>query len=451
MLTFIHLSDIHFSSVDDGSQFDLNQKIRKALVEDLSTRPAGTEYDALLITGDIAFSGKKEEYETAKDFLEEIYDQTGLSMKETYVVPGNHDVDRNYVQPNFPLWDSHEKIRRNANPTHWRETIKTQIQKDPAQLLLTPFRGYNDFAQGCGCQTTANQIAWSLIFPKPLEFDFQVRLHGLNSALISDRADAPAKLLISEFQTTKLCNNSGEVNVVMSHHPPDWLMDKAEIRKIVRKFAPVALYGHEHSARLLFDDKQFQLFAGALQPERDTQDWFPTYHIFQLGIMGKPECPELIVRVHTREYYNYNFRSWRNENDNTISEGRFPLTPQKPTTKVQEAPLVAPSEAMIGSSLNVPVSESLSKEALAMNAQRQLLVHFFQLPTPLRYEAAFQVGLLRDGDDTLDPQVMWAEVFRRATEENKLGAFWNAVATHTPIMNETPNPFMVDSNAQKHD
>jgi len=77
MLTFVHLSDIHFSAGDNNSQFDLNQQIRRALLEDLPTRPGGTDYDGLLITGDIAFGGKKDQYETTKGFLADVYACTG--------------------------------------------------------------------------------------------------------------------------------------------------------------------------------------------------------------------------------------------------------------------------------------------------------------------------------------------------------------------------------------
>ena len=442
MLTFIHLSDIHFSSGDDASQFDLNQQIRRALLDDLATRPAaGADYDALLITGDIAYSGKKEEYETAKHFLEEVYSQTGLSMNGTYVVPGNHDVDRAHVQPTFPLWASHAEIRQHANRVHWRATIQTQLQKDPSRLLLSPLHAYNDFAQGCGCPTTADELAWSLEFPRPLEFGFTVRLCGLNSALISDEGDEPAKLLVSEFQTTKLCDTLGEVNVVMSHHPPDWLMDKAELRQVLRRFAPVTLFGHEHSVRLQSDEKQVQLFAGALQPDRDAPEWLPTYHIIQLAIDGTMEQPKLLVRVHTRELHNYSFRAWRNEDDNLVFERWLAVPPRTPSTPQPETSPAATPKTMLSSPTTMPATEAPTANMQAPDAQRQLLVYFFQLRTPQRYEAAFKAGLLRDGDDALDPQVMWAEVFRRAEKENRLGAFWTAVAAHTPVMAKIPNPF----------
>jgi hypothetical protein len=76
-------------------------------------------------------------------------------------------------------------------------------------------------------------------------------------------------------------------------------------------------------------------------------------------------------------------------------------------------------------------------------AKRELLVHFFRLGTPDRYAAANEAGLLRDGDDALPPQTMWAEVFRRASEESEgLSKFWTAVASRTAILKNTPNPFV---------
>src|SRR5438132_1141446 len=107
MLTLVHLSDIHFSPRDDLSQLDINQQIRRALIEDIEQKPAdGAAYDALLITGDIAFSGVTDDFKKAQQWLDEVFKRTGLSPAQTSVIPGNHDVDRSYVLPEFPLWDS---------------------------------------------------------------------------------------------------------------------------------------------------------------------------------------------------------------------------------------------------------------------------------------------------------------------------------------------------------
>lgn len=445
MITLVHLSDIHFSPRDDLSQFDLDQQIRKALLEDLQQKPAdGANYDGVLITGDIAYGGKQDDYKKAQLFLNEIFNRTGTSASRTYMIPGNHDIDRDYVEPEFPLWASHVGLRESKDPVIWRDVIAKQLQRDPLHSMLAPLKGYNDFAQGYDCLTNPEQLAWHRIFPEKLDDGRAVRLHGLNSALISDKGDAPGNLLVSEFQTSHFEHTPGVVDVALCHHPPEWLMDKAALRNALRTFAPVALFGHEHSTRIIPDDKQVQLFAGAVQPSRrDAADWLPTYHIVQLGVDGPEDNRELVVRIHTREFdeSNYKFRPRRNERDEKVDEHRLALDPW--TAPISEVKIVECSPAPeVCSTVDVKSAE-LSMPTQTDTAKRELLVHFFRLGTPDRYAAANEAGLLRDGDDALPPQTMWAEVFRRASEESHgLSKFWTAVASRTAALKNTPNPFV---------
>ena len=66
MLTFLHLSDLHFTTSDAGTQFDLDVKIREALLADLG-KDERTNFDAILVTGDIAYHGRAEEFAMAKN------------------------------------------------------------------------------------------------------------------------------------------------------------------------------------------------------------------------------------------------------------------------------------------------------------------------------------------------------------------------------------------------
>lgn len=447
LVTLVHLSDIHFSERDDLSQFDINQQIRRALVEDLAVKPAdGAGYDAVLVTGDIAFSGKQEEYKRAQQWLDEVFIRTGLSPSDTYTIPGNHDIDRGYVEPQFPLWDSHVRLRETADPVIWRDVIATQLQRDPLHTMLAPLTGYNDFAQGYECRTEHDKLAWRRTLTKTLEDGRLVRLHGLNSALISDAADAPGKLLVSDFQTSHLEHAHGVVEIAMCHHPPDWLMDKAAVRDVLRTFTPIALFGHEHSTRITMDAKQMQLFAGAVQPSRrDAGDWLPTYHILQLSVAKAGDAPQLVIRVHTREFdkQKFKFRARRGADEQPFEEHRLGLkhwTPEAEAVKIQVASGAGPALSSKESS-EMPAADAVMSTSTE-TAQRDLLVYFFRLRTPERYAAANEAGLLRDGDDTLQPQAMWAEVFRRAIAERQaLTKFWDAVASRTPELKEVSNPF----------
>jgi 3',5'-cyclic AMP phosphodiesterase CpdA len=58
MLTFLHLSDLHFITDDAGTQYDRDEEIRAALLDDLG-KEGRTNFDAILITGDVAYHGRQ--------------------------------------------------------------------------------------------------------------------------------------------------------------------------------------------------------------------------------------------------------------------------------------------------------------------------------------------------------------------------------------------------------
>ena len=444
MLTFIHLSDIHFSKRNDEGQFDLDQQIRRAVIDDLETKPAdGAAYDGLLLTGDVGFAGKVEDYERAERWLDKVFARAGVDPTTTFCVPGNHDVDRAFVDPALPLWDSHVRLRTSDDPVVWRDIIDKQLHRDPLHTLLAPLKAFNDFAQRYGCRTDAMQLAWEITFPRHFSDGSLLRLRGLNSALISDEGDAPGKLLVSEFQTAQFTKAAGVTDMVLCHHPPEWLMDKNHVRSAIRAFAPVALFGHEHSTRFTADARQVQLFAGAVQPPRRDPGWLPTYHIIQLEIIGTNGNRKLSIVIHTREYdsNNYCFRPRRNEDDQPFEKTEIAIPAW--TSPVDEGMIPSVSKearsAKTGGSSDASVTDvSASAEEAA---KRELLVHFFRLGAPLRYTTAYEAGLLRDGDDGLPPQTMWAEVFRRAAAEHALEKFWDVVAARAPALKEKGNPF----------
>lgn len=443
MLTFIHLSDIHFSKRNDEGQFDIDQQIRRAVSDDIESKPAnGAAYDGLLLTGDIGFAGKIDDYERAEQWLDEIFARAGVDPTTTFCVPGNHDVDRAFVDPALPLWDSHVRLRGSNDPVVWRDIIDKQLHRDPLHTLLAPLTAYNGFAQRYACRTEATQLSWESTFPRPFSDGSLLRLHGLNSVLISDEADAPGKLLVSEFQTAQFTRTAGVTDMVLCHHPPEWLMDKNSVRNAIRAFAPVALFGHEHSSRLTSDAKQLQLFAGAVQPPRRDPGWLPTYHIIQLDVAGRDSNRKLSITIHTREYdsENYRFRPRRNEYDEPAEKTEIAIPAW--TAPSKDGMIVSVGkEGRTAESEGDSVASADASAAVAEAAKRELLVHFFRLGTPLRYTTAFEAGLLRDGDDALPPQTMWAEVFRRAAAEDVLAKFWDVVAAKAPGLKEKANPF----------
>ena len=91
-LQWLHLSDLHLKSNERWSQ----DVVLKSLLADISDRFSHDKIpDFIFITGDLAFSGKREEYLMVKDFLNQLLRMTGVSADRLLMVPGNHDIDRN--------------------------------------------------------------------------------------------------------------------------------------------------------------------------------------------------------------------------------------------------------------------------------------------------------------------------------------------------------------------
>ena len=67
-ISFVHLSDIHFVKSSNNSA-DIDRELRDAIITDLDVNAKNTleNVSGILVSGDIAFSGAKAEYEKAKE------------------------------------------------------------------------------------------------------------------------------------------------------------------------------------------------------------------------------------------------------------------------------------------------------------------------------------------------------------------------------------------------
>ena len=72
----IQLSDLHFGEYKFSEELKTNLKMQI-----MNDNP-----DLIVIAGDLTAQGYIDEYEDARDFIDEL-----KSITETYIVPGNHD------------------------------------------------------------------------------------------------------------------------------------------------------------------------------------------------------------------------------------------------------------------------------------------------------------------------------------------------------------------------
>ena len=298
--TYIHLSDLHFGQ-ERGSDLHLHRDVRERLVDDagkLAAKEAGGEMDGILVSGDIAFSGKEGQYLEARKWLADLTEAIGCGDENVVVVPGNHDVNRDEITAGCEaLLD---RILEDGE-----EELELYLQ-DPLdrEVLYRRFKSYRAFAEGYACpiDTESGYAVDRRVEIGPGRY---LRLIGVNSALVCSRADdEKGRLLLGARQRT-FPQGCGEELVVLSHHPLDWLRDSADTSRFVRARARVFMSGHTHSpsSAVERDGKHGDIIfisAGAAVPPREETGYEYTYN--KLVFDWDPESDGLLIDIEARTW-----------------------------------------------------------------------------------------------------------------------------------------------------
>ncbi len=231
---------------------------------------------AILIGGDVAFKGASDEYATAMTWIRELAAAAGCPMERVFTIPGNHDVDRGLILRK-PAIQNVQAAIRGARFDQRERVLRTQIgDSDTGRALFEPIATYNDFAKLLNCQVyPPDRLYWK----QDLELDggVMLRVHGLTSTLLSGASgldDTRESLYLSPLQTV-FDPVEDVVNLVLCHHPPDWLMDQDEVDDAVCGRAMIQMFGHKHRQRIRRDASFVRFSAGAVNPDRNEQGWQP--------------------------------------------------------------------------------------------------------------------------------------------------------------------------------
>lgn len=91
-IRFLHISDIHLRPTPT-KRYD-QDRVLDGLLAYLEREKESFPLDVIFVTGDLAQSGSQSEYELVSDLLRKIMAVTKVPSERVFVVPGNHDVDR---------------------------------------------------------------------------------------------------------------------------------------------------------------------------------------------------------------------------------------------------------------------------------------------------------------------------------------------------------------------
>ena len=221
-ICWLHISDIHLRS-DKKWQQDV---VLKAMCRNIGEqREAGTAADFILVTGDIAFSGKSKEYELAASFFNDLQATSGVPKERIYCIAGNHDIDR----------DRQDLCFRGAR-TELRSVGQVDAFLEGGEnfnTLLLRQDNYRQFQQSYFEGQERTETADGLGYVSRLEInEIQLAIVGLDSAWLAEGGkDDRGELLIGERQainaieSTLGAHNSPNIIVGMAHHPLHLLQD----------------------------------------------------------------------------------------------------------------------------------------------------------------------------------------------------------------------------------
>lgn len=428
ILIFLHLSDIHFSK-RCGSTYDPDLDLRRELVTDAFRVKEQVKFcSGILVSGDIAFGGKPDEYKIAGGWLREVSKTLDCPEEAVWVVPGNHDIDRDVIKKSGIIQDKHERLR-----TGNLEIEIRRLHDDPEafEAVHRPLAAYVTFAGGYECIPKAGCLFWEDVVP--LNDGSKLRIRGCNSAFVSgENDDENAKRLVVGRSQMLPPNEDGVTNLLMCHHPLDWLYDRDALKDNLKARTRVVLFGHKHVQRLELADTTLLVSTGAVHPDRNEGKWEPRYNFLGLSVVTQAEQRHLRVELWPRIWDDVNkvFKAEYDDKGSDRREFHIPLPPWQSLPKAEAEP-----DGIPGSTTEV------TEEGKIVNPKRRLVYRFHALPYVRRLEVLTKLKLVAEGDQDLKEEERNPLYFRRAEENGILDQLWTAVEQQHGVDLPGENPF----------
>ena len=252
-VTWLPLSDLHMCEPLTG--WDARRVLR-SLSTDLKKMEDqhGLRPDMIFFTGDLTFGnvGKNagenigDQFRAAQVFIEGVRNSFSMPVPEAnlFIVPGNHDIDRNVVTRDQTEWLD--------NCLNYSDIEKMIHNKDLQwQRNMERLAAYRQFLQDLNATHLLLDPA-RLIHANVREFSgVKVGIAGLNSGWSCCRNGEKGRLWLGgRWQIDNLLRQLEEAqfSIALIHHPVGWFREEEEplvFRDIEREFA-FCLHGHEH-------------------------------------------------------------------------------------------------------------------------------------------------------------------------------------------------------------
>lgn len=231
MYCILHISDIHWKQ-------GYHPKPSDKIIESIRSLVITPVYITIAITGDIAYSGKNEQYENAREYFNRLKDDLVEEFDCNCTIiacPGNHDCD--FSDDNNSVRDILiEKISTDVNSQEYDSLVIDMCLKVQSNFFNFISSLNDDEREPC--------LAWQQ------DISYQdgtsISFLQLNSAWMSRKNEEQGTLVFPISQIPQVPND--KIRITLIHHPYNWFRSEnaRELRHVLENISDIILTGHEH-------------------------------------------------------------------------------------------------------------------------------------------------------------------------------------------------------------
>lgn len=302
-ILILHLSDLHFgkySRFANEDPKDLGRTLGKDVLTARNLLDAKQSVDLVVVSGDIAESGKPSEFRAGSTFLRELAGSLGLTPSSFVFCPGNHDVS-------WRACLEQEAAQREE------EFDEVELRR---RLALVKFSRYNEFLEefygGNGVADVARPLGHGAYV---YDFDSrQLSVASLNSCERESHRKSDHFGEVSHDQAHALLSFWNDaryrewIKIIVVHHNPDGTVPenvqawrefveregKLEVEALARYETDLVGFSGKEYLRAIVEDCRVQVILHGHQHARNSIPWFwksnGHAHILATGSWGGNEA-----------------------------------------------------------------------------------------------------------------------------------------------------------------
>ncbi|GAW65500.1 metallophosphoesterase protein [Geoanaerobacter pelophilus] len=258
----LHLSDMHLKETD-GFIVGRAESIAACLYDQLYK----VNRVFVAITGDVANSGKQEEYHLAKEFLNKIKCciQRERNVPVSFVITaGNHDCDF-------------------SKPTSIRDTLIREMQENGEKAIddekieecVKVQKNFFAFRNEIASENVISDD--NLIRHQHFDNSSGVTFWSINVSWMSQVREKQGQMVFPTSKYKKGFKNDGALSVVLLHHPLNWYAQGTyhPLKQLVKSAGTIVVSGHEHTQGAsdqedIYGNQNIFIEGGAIKPHEKT-------------------------------------------------------------------------------------------------------------------------------------------------------------------------------------